>query len=290
VAPSDATVLIRGESGTGKELVAHAIHSNSGRAGKPYVAVNCAAIPETLIESELFGHEKGAFTGATAAKKGQVEVADGGTLFLDEIGDLPLQAQAALLRFLENKTFQHVGGTRPLQVDVRVVAATNRNLEDRIQQGLFREDLYFRLQVIELHMPSLAERREDIPMLAAHFLKQFRHTRVVSGFSSQTRRLFTSYDWPGNIRELRNAIERALLLGTSEMIQPEDLPESLTETLEPDDPSKNSLNSRVNAFKRAIFVETLQKTGGNVPEAARLLEISPSYLSRSIRSFKIQSP
>ena len=290
IARSDATTLIRGESGTGKELVAHAIHSSSDRAGKPYIAVNCAAIPETLIESELFGHEKGAFTGATVQKKGQVEVADGGTLFLDEIGDLPLQAQAAMLRFLENKTFQRVGGTRTLSVDVRVVAATNRNIEERIRQGLFRQDLYFRLQVIELHMPSLAARREDIPLLAAHFLKQFRRARVVTGFSSEARRILTAYDWPGNIRELRNAIERALVLGASEMIQPEDLPETIREMTSVDDPSDTSLDSQVNAFKRGVIEATIRKTQGNLPEAARLLDISHSYLHRMIPRLGVELP
>jgi transcriptional regulator with GAF, ATPase, and Fis domain len=197
VSPSDMTALIVGDSGTGKELVARAIHDNSPRKNGPYIAVNCAAFVETLMESELFGSEKGAFTGASATKIGKLEAANGGTLFLDEIGELSMPMQAALLRVLENQTFHRVGGTRLIQVDVRVIAATNRDLEQRIQEGRFRLDLYFRLQVVEVHMPSLAERREDIPLLMAHFLKKLREVRVVSGFSTEARGILMTHDWRG---------------------------------------------------------------------------------------------
>ena len=201
VAPSDATVLILGPSGTGKELVARAIHQNSRRAAGPFVAVNCGAITASLVESELFGYEKGAFTGAAKQEKGKIEAADGGTLFLDEVGELTMPMQAALLRVLQEREFHRVGGIRQVSVDVRIVAATNRNLEERIQEERFREDLYFRLKVVELQMPSLAECRADIPTLASHFLQKFRYKRVTSGFSTEAQRILTDYNWPGNVRE-----------------------------------------------------------------------------------------
>ena len=230
VAPSESTVLVLGPSGTGKELVSRGIHQNSRRAAGPFVAVNCAAIIDTLVESELFGYEKGAFTGAAELRRGKIEAADHGTLLLDEVGELSMPMQAALLRVLQEREFQRVSGTRPIAVDVRVVAATNRNLEERIKEGRFRLDLYYRLKVVELPMPSLAECRADIPTLATHFLQKFRYVRVVSGFSTEARRILAAYDWPGNIRELQNTVERALVLGTSDVIQPEDLPESLLQS------------------------------------------------------------
>ena len=231
VAPSDSTVLIQGESGTGKELAARAMHRGSGRAGRPFVAINCAAIPADLIESELFGHEKGAFTHAFAQKKGKFEVADGGVVFLDEIGELLPALQVKLLRFLQEREFERLGGTRQISVDVRLVAATNKDLQAAVAAGTFRSDLFFRLNVVALEMPALRERREDIPALANHFVaklskKSCTKPKVVS---REAMECLVDYDWPGNVRELENAIERALVLGPTDMIEPEDLPESVLE-------------------------------------------------------------
>jgi transcriptional regulator with GAF, ATPase, and Fis domain len=287
VAPSDATALIVGDSGTGKELVARAIHDNSPRKDRPYVEVNCAAFVETLIESELFGHEKGAFTGASAMKIGKLEAAHGGTLFLDEVGELSMPMQAALLRVLENRTFHRVGGTRPITVDVRLVAATNRNLEQQIKEGRFRQDLFFRLQVVVLHMPSLAQRREDIPLLAAHFLKKLREFRVVSGFSTEARRLLMAHDWQGNIRELKNAIASALVMGNSEMIQARDLPNSITRTKLSAPLPKGGLHAADNEFRRSFIQQALLEAEGNIAEAARLCELSPSYFRRLAKSLNV---
>ncbi|HEU4768575.1 MAG TPA: sigma 54-interacting transcriptional regulator, partial [Pyrinomonadaceae bacterium] len=229
IAPADATVLIRGESGTGKELVAHAIHANSHRAEKAFVAINCAVLSETLLESELFGYEKGAFTGAVAQKRGRLEIADSGTLFLDEVGELTPATQSKLLRVLQERQFERVGGTRTLSVDVRIIAATNRNLEDAIKAGSFRQDLYYRLNVILLTLPALRDRREDIPLLAYYFIAKYskKCKRLVSGIAPETRNCLVGYDWPGNVRELENAIERAVVLGNTDVIMPDDLPESL---------------------------------------------------------------
>jgi Nif-specific regulatory protein len=234
VAPRDITVLVFGESGTGKELVARAIHRASSRANKPCVAINCAALAETLLESELFGHEKGAFTGAIAQKKGKLEIAEGGTVFLDEIGELAPSLQAKMLRVLQEREFERVGGTRTIKLDVRLVTATNRDLEEEVKRGRFREDLFYRLNVVSLRMPALRERREDIPLLASYFAAKFsqRSNRPVLGVSPHARSCLTNYDWPGNVRELENAIERAVVLGSSDMILPEDLPEAVLEKAE----------------------------------------------------------
>ena len=231
VAGRDSTVLIFGESGTGKELVARAVHTNSSRKDKPFVAINCAAITETLLESELFGHERGAFTGAVSQKKGKLEVAEGGTVFLDEIGELALPMQAKLLRVLQEREFERVGGTRPIKLDVRLIAATNRDLKEASRTGTFRSDLYYRLNVVSLEMPPLRERREDIPLLAAFFAAQHgeKVKRRVGGISPEARACLMRYDWPGNVRELENAIERAVVLGTTELILAEDLPEAIVE-------------------------------------------------------------
>jgi DNA-binding NtrC family response regulator len=237
VAKSDAaTVLLQGESGSGKDLFAQAIHYESARATRPFIAINCTALPEELLESELMGHEKGAFTDAKFAKKGLFEVADGGTIFLDEIGDMKPGLQAKLLRFIENKVFRRVGGHRDISVDVRIVAATNRNLDELVRTGQFREDLFFRLNVIPIRIPPLRERREDILPLAEHFLYEFSNDirRSRGGFSDLAKRQMTSYDWPGNIRELRNIVERALILGASDVVLRLDLP--LTE--EPEEPRR----------------------------------------------------
>ncbi|HVV88481.1 MAG TPA: sigma 54-interacting transcriptional regulator, partial [Kofleriaceae bacterium] len=229
VAPTDATVLLGGESGSGKEMVARAIHRSSRRAQGPCVAVNCAALTESLIESELFGHEKGAFTGATERKVGRFESADKGTLFLDEIGEMPLALQTKLLRVLEERRFERVGGTRPITVDVRLVAATNRDLTDMVRRGTFREDLYYRLSVVATTVPPLRERGEDIPLLAEHFLARMRQQvgRRVVGFRPEAMRLLCAHTWPGNVRELRNAVERAVVLGRGEWIEEADLPPGL---------------------------------------------------------------
>jgi DNA-binding NtrC family response regulator len=229
VGPTDATVLLGGESGSGKEMVAQAIHRASRRKHGPCIAVNCAALTESLIESELFGHEKGAFTGATDKKLGRFELADKGTLFLDEIGELPLPLQTKFLRVLEEQRFERVGGARPITVDVRVVAATNRDLADMVRRGTFREDLYYRLSVIHAIVPPLRARPEDIPLLAEHFLARMRHQvpRRIAGFAPEALRLMEHHPWPGNVRELRNAVERAIVLGDGEWIRPEDLPPHL---------------------------------------------------------------
>src|SRR5262249_923142 len=221
VAPTGSTVLILGESGTGKELAARAIHQNSARADSPFVAINCAALTETLLESELFGHEKGAFTGAIAQKKGKLETAQGGTIFLDEIGEMPLLQQAKLLRVLQEREFERVGGARTLKADIRVIAATNRDLETAIKQGAFRQDLYDRLKVGRLRRPTLRERQADIPLLASYFVTRYaaKCNRQVRGLTPAARAALCAYDWPGNVRELENAIERAVVLGSDELIQ-----------------------------------------------------------------------
>ncbi len=229
VAPTPASVLITGESGTGKELVARAIHFNSTREKAPFISVNCAALPETLLESELFGHEKGAFTGAASLRKGRFELADTGTLFLDEIGDIPLALQATLLRVLQERTFERVGGTRPIKVDVRLVTATNKEIKDEVDKGRFRDDLYYRLNVVRIHLPPLRERRDDIPLLAGHFVGKFAKTlnRPSLEISTDALRLLTTLPWEGNVRELENTIERAAILCSGDRIEPEDVqPES----------------------------------------------------------------
>jgi len=283
VSATDSTVLIGGESGTGKELAARAILRSSARRKRPFIEVNCAAIMATLIESELFGHEKGAFTGADTQKIGKIEAADGGTIFLDEIGELTPAAQAAMLRVLQEQQFQRVGGTRTVQVDVRVIAATNRNLKERVQEGSFRLDLFYRLNVIELRMPSLTQRRDDIPILTNHFLQKFRGVRVVSGVTPKARRMLAAYPWPGNVRELQNTIERALVLGSSKFIQPEDLPAEL-QSKPPDDATDDGLNAKDFEFKVKLIERTLMETGGNVAKAARILQLSKSYVHRLIRN------
>jgi Nif-specific regulatory protein len=291
VAPTDSTVLILGESGTGKELAARAIHENSPRAQKPFVGINCAALTETLLESELFGHEKGAFTGAFAQKRGKLEVADGGTLFLDEIGELAPMLQAKLLRVLQEREFERVGGTRPIQVDVRIIAATNRDLAALARSNTFRADLYYRLNVVSLKMPALRERREDIPMLANYFVQKCSRrssTRRVRGISPKARTLLQRYDWPGNIRELENAIERAVVLGMSETIEPEDLPEALLETA-PGVESLDEYHEAVNEARRQIVLRALEKTSGNFTRAARLLGIQPTYLHRLARNLNLKA-
>jgi transcriptional regulator with GAF, ATPase, and Fis domain len=289
-APTESTVLLRGESGTGKELVARAIHQNSLRREKPFVAINCAALTESLLESELFGYEKGAFTNALSQKKGKLETADGGTVFLDEVGELALTLQAKLLRVLQEREFDRVGGTRPVQVNVRVIAATNRNLEDAIRAGLFRQDLYFRLNVVSFLLPALRERRQDIPLLATYFIdKHSRQARRrVSGLSPHARAILIGYDWPGNIRELENAIERAIVLGSSEMILAEDLPDSMLEGNLPADAGPTMFHDAVNQTKRQIILKAFEGSAGNYTETAKLLGLHPNYLHRLIRNLDLK--
>jgi Nif-specific regulatory protein len=292
VAPTDSTVLIRGESGTGKELAARAIHLHSTRAGKPFVAINCAALTETLLESELFGHEKGAFTGALTQKKGKLEVADTGTLFLDEIGELAPQMQAKLLRVLQEREFERVGGTRPIKVDVRVIAATNKDLEEAIKAGDFRQDLYYRLNVVSLVMPPLRERREDIPLLASYFAAKFskKSKRQVMGISQGARAYLSSHDWPGNVRELENAIERAVVLGSGNQILPEDLPEAMLErAVQPKGASPAQYHEAVREVKKQLILNAMEEAEGSYTDAAKLLGVHPNYLHRLIRNMDLKA-
>jgi Nif-specific regulatory protein len=289
VSAQDTTVLINGESGTGKELAARAIHSNSPRADKPFVAINCATLTETLLESELFGHEKGAFTGAIGRKKGQLEIADGGTLFLDEVGELNPSVQAKLLRVLQERAFVRVGGTQLLSVDLRVLAATNRDLREAVSSGAFRQDLYYRLNVVSLTMPPLRERRDDIPLLANYFAVKYSRkcNRKVDGFSSAARARLIRYEWPGNIRELENAVERAVVLGSTPLIQPEDLPEGVFETSAPAGFPAIRYSEAVIEAKRRIIAAALEQEGGSYTAAARLLGIHPNNLHRLIKSLHL---
>jgi transcriptional regulator with GAF, ATPase, and Fis domain len=290
VAPTGSTVLIRGESGTGKELVARAIHRNSPRCDRAFVAINCAAITDTLLESELFGHEKGAFTGAVGQQKGKLEVADGGTLFLDEVGELALSLQAKLLRVLQEREFERVGGTRSIRVDIRLIAATNRDLKAAIQTGAFRQDLYYRLNVVTLTTPPLRQRREDIPLLASHFTRMHARQarRPVQGVSEGALAHLMQYDWPGNIRELENALERAVVLGSTQWVLPEDLPEEVVET-EPAGVADTHYHETVKESKKDLILKAVQQTSGNYTEAARLLGIHPNYLHRLIRNLNLKA-
>jgi Nif-specific regulatory protein len=288
VAPTDATVLISGESGTGKELAARAIHRNSKRAQKTFMAVNCAALTESLLESELFGHEKGSFTGALAQKKGRLEIADGGTVFLDEVGELTPPLQVKLLRVLQERQFERVGGTVTINVDLRVIAATNKNLEEAIEVGQFRQDLYYRLNVVSVEMPALRERRDDIMLLANYFADKYgtRCNRKLKGFSTEARNCLIAYDWPGNVRELENTIERAIVLGTTEWILPEDLPEAVLET-KITDGSMTTYHAAVVQNKQQIITRALEEAKQNHIEAARLLGLHPNYLQRLIRNLNL---
>ena len=290
VAASDTTVLLRGESGTGKEVAARTLQRESPRAGRPFVAINCATLSENLLESELFGHEKGAFTGAVARKIGKAEAADGGTLFLDEIGELPLTLQAKLLRFLQEREFERVGGTRSIPVDVRVVAATNRDLEKAIREGTFREDLFYRLSVIPLHLPPLRDRREDIPLLASHFaaLTSRRLGRPVAGFTPEARACLLHYDWPGNVRELANAIERAIVLGEGDLIRPEDLPETVLESGALPGSGLGRYHETLHETKKRLIRAAVAEAEGNMTRAAALLGLQPTYLHRLINKLDLR--
>jgi transcriptional regulator with GAF, ATPase, and Fis domain len=290
VAPTDSTVLITGESGTGKELAARAIHQSSRRSAKPFVAINCAVLTESLLESELFGHEKGAFTGAVAQKKGKLEIANGGTVFLDEMGELTPAIQAKLLRVLEERQFERVGSTRPIKVDIRLIAATNRDLDEAVQTGIIRKDLYYRLNVVSLKMPLLRERREDIPLLARYFVRKCakKARRRISAISPAAEECLLAYAWPGNVRELENAIERAVVLGSTEILLPEDLPEPIIEAQMPLPNSAASFHEAVRESKKQIILNALEQMGGDYSETARLLGLHVNNLHRLIRNLDLK--
>lgn len=280
VAPTDATVLITGESGTGKEVAAVAIHRASSRQDGPFVAVNCAALPEHLLESELFGHERGAFTGATTRKLGRFQLADRGTIFLDEIAEMSPAMQAKLLRVIQDQTFERLGGTETLHVDIRIIAATNRNLEEAVHQGRFREDLYYRLNVIRLQLPPLRERRSDIPLLARHFLMRFRPLYRETVILPEAMELLQRYHWPGNVRELQNVIERALILAQGGPIGPEHLPKEL-QTSKTGPPVPFQLPDEgiaLDEVEKQLIIQALEKSGGNQTRAAALLHITRATL------------
>ena len=293
VARADSNVLIAGETGTGKELAARAIHLNSRRASRPFVAINCAALTESLLESELFGHERGAFSGAIAQKKGRLEIADGGTVFLDEIGEMPASMQSKLLRVLQLLEFERVGGTRTIKVDIRIVAATNRDLAADARAGRFREDLYFRLNVVTIQMPALRERPSDIPALAHYFLSRCKAKagRRISGISAAALACLRAYDWPGNVRELENTIERAAVLGTTEEILPEDLPDSVIEAaVSPAAPvTADNIHAAVLETKKKAIIDAFRASGGNYTVTARALGVHPNYLHRLVRNLGLKS-
>jgi Nif-specific regulatory protein len=291
VAPTSSTILIRGESGTGKELAAHAVHLNSARAAGAFVAINCAALPEALFESEFFGHEKGAFSGASVQKKGLLELADGGTLFLDEVGELPLAAQAKLLRVLENHEFRRVGGTKTLKVDARVVAATNKDLEGAMEQKTFRPDLYHRLNVLSFEMPPLRDRGEDILVLAHHFILRFNeaHQRRVAGVSPAARERLLKYRWPGNVRELKNVIERAVIMSGAGLLTEEHLPVPAPETGRSDRQAPMSIRDSDKAARKLAIIKAYREARGNYTRAAELLSVHPNHLHRLIRTLNLKS-
>jgi DNA-binding NtrC family response regulator len=320
VADTPSTVLITGESGTGKELVAKALHEHSSRNGRPFIKINCAAIPKTLMESELFGYEKGAFTGATSAKPGRFELADGGTLFLDEIGEIPVEMQVKLLRAIQESEFERVGGIKTIKVDVRLITATNRDLERETREGNFREDLYYRLNVVPLDIPPLRERASDIPLLVEHIISKFneRLKKRVRGISDRAMHLLAGHTWPGNIRELENVLERTILFCTADLIEPSDLPIELreageaaprartlssqnTESSAPPCPPggegsregttgslKEMVRAETSRVERELIARALEETGGNVTQAAKLLKISRKSLQMKMKEFGLR--
>ncbi len=297
VAPSNASVLVSGENGTGKELVARSIHYYSHRHDKPYVAINCAAIPEELIESELFGHEKGAFTGALSQKKGKFDLADGGTLFLDEIGDMSLRTQAKVLRILQERCFERVGGTRLVSVDVRIIAATNKDLDEEIRQGRFREDLYYRLNVIPFRVPALRERIDDVPQLVEHFIALFarKEGREPKSFLPEALDMLKQYHWPGNVRELRNIIERILIMAPGRTITRDDIPDLRGDAAEHTHPCPNldgalaqgTLREAREEFEREFLIQKLEENDWNISRTAEVIELERSNLHRKIKSYGI---
>lgn len=289
VASSRASVLLRGESGTGKELIAKAIHYMSPRSKGPFVKFNCASIPEGLLESELFGHEKGAFTGAITQRKGRFELADGGTIFLDEIGDLPLQLQPKILRVLQEKEFERVGGEKTIKVDVRLIAATSRNLEELISKGRFREDLYYRLNVVPIFLPPLRDRKEDIPLLIEYFLKRFNEENKKNvSITPQALRVMIEYHWPGNVRELENTIERLVVMSMEETIKPSDLPINIESPIPQRAQRKDTLKAEIEDIERERILNALESSGWVQAKAARLLGITPRQIGYKIKKYNIQ--
>jgi two-component system, NtrC family, response regulator AtoC len=288
-ATSKATVLLLGESGTGKELFARAIHNWSERKNQPFVAINCVGLSKELLESELFGHEKGAFTGADQLKKGKMELANGGTVFLDEVGDVSQELQTKLLRFLQEREFDRVGGIRPIRVDVRIVAATNRDLDAAIKEGRFRADLFYRLNVVPITLPPLRERREDIPALAHHFLQRFAKEvkKNLSGISDEALGKLSAYDWPGNVRELANVIERAVVLGQGPDIAPHDLPARIVAAQSEPQSDGVSYRDAMDAYRRQLVMRALAQTQGNRAAAARALGLHEKYFLRVLKSLGI---
>jgi len=284
VAPSDSTVLITGESGTGKEVVARAIHAASPRRNMPLVAIHCGALSESLLESELFGHERGAFTGAQARRKGKFEVAEGGTVFLDEIGDISLKTQTDLLRVLQEKEITRVGGTQPIKLDFRCITATNRNLEAMVKEGAFRLDLYYRLNVVQIHLPALRERREDIPLLAIHFAEKYgaAMNRPAPRISEEAMRVLAGYQWPGNVRELENAIERAMVMNSGATIEAGNLPIAVAS------PAASAEGERLEDIERKYIIKILEETGGNLSRAARILDIDRTTLYGKLKHYGLK--
>ena len=287
VASTNSTVLIRGESGTGKELVARAIHYNSPRKDALFVPVNCAALPETLLEAELFGHEKGAFTDAEYKKEGIFEIANKGTIFLDEISDMTLRMQAKILRVIQERTFTRLGSTKPIEVDVRILAATNKNIEEMIDEGSFREDLYYRLNVVSIEIPPLRDRKEDIPLLAQHFLKKYTsiHGKRIKGISREAMDELCSYSWPGNVRELENVVERAIILSDREVVSLEDLPPHLRSTTI----QRKLPLSSIEEMEKRLILDILKVTGGNQSKAAKILGVHRNTLHRKLKKYNIDS-
>jgi len=298
VSDSDSTILINGKSGTGKELIAKAIHQSSKRKNRPFVPINCGAIPENLLESELFGHVRGAFTGATASKAGKFELANGGTILLDEIGDMSPDLQVKVLRVLEEREFERVGGAKRIKTDVRIIAATHRNLEDEIEKGKFREDLFYRLYVIPISLPLLKERKTDIPMLISYFLERFncKNNCKVEGVSDDALDLMVKYSWPGNVRELKNIIERIVVIKREGTIEPLDLPDNFRAkaeilTLPKIEIAKAGicLNNAVSEFEKALIFQSLEKTNWVKNKAAKLLQLNRTTLVEKIKRHRIES-
>ena len=289
VSNSDTTVLIRGDSGTGKELVAHAIHYNSNRSSMPFIRVNCAALPDSVIESELFGHEKGAFTGAFALRKGRFELATGGTIFLDEIGDLTPLLQIRLLRVLQEREFERVGGVRTINVDVRVIAATNRNLEKLIEGENFRQDLYYRLNVFPIHLPALRERKTDILLLADYFVDRYSKAiqKNIRRISTPAIDMLMSYHWPGNVRELENCIERAVLLSTDDVIHGNHLPPTLQTAEASGTEFKGRLKTTLDSVERELILDALKSSKGNMAETANALGSSERIIGLRVKKYCI---
>jgi transcriptional regulator with PAS, ATPase and Fis domain len=290
VAGTDSTVLIQGETGTGKELIARSVHQNSRRSAGPFVAINCAAITETLLESELFGYEKGAFTGAAAQKKGKFEMASGGTLFLDEVGELPLAIQVKLLRVLQEREIERLGGTKTIKVNIRLIAATNRDLDAEVARNAFRHDLLYRLKVVTIVPPPLRECGDDIVRLARHFVVRFSREMVrnVRGISPEAERLLKSYHWPGNVRQLQNFMERAVVEASTDMVLPEDLPEELTRSQRTPRATPTNLKDVLDAAHRDAIEKAFRRTNGDLKETAKLLGLNRTYIYRVVKRLGLQ--